>query len=349
MKIALDTFGGDNAPNSTIEGAQLAIEINLKQGFDDLEITLFGNKELINKHIKGTLSHRINIEDIIDCPEDDEEDPYSSGENPESAIRTALRRHRKGQFDAVVSAGPTGTQVVASLLELEKCKGITRLAIGSRIPTVKGFSFLLDVGANLVASPHQLVQFAALGHVYVEQIFEKKSPSIGVLNVGKERKIGDRSVITANALLKESHFNYIGFVEGRDIPLGLADIVVTNGFLGNVLLKYTEGLPSLLKKILDIQEDTHDAILIKKQLDFESFGGEPLLGLKGVSIICHGASSSNAIASALIRTRKIVNKQLHKKTEVFLTDHFDDEFKKVTDLRSFRKSLREISRIKKHI
>lgn len=318
MKIALDAFGGDFAPEATIGGALLACHKADLSDHSDLEVYLVGKKERIREHLGSGYSDRIRI---FDAPNDalvDLTNPHAAGKDENSAIRRALREHQKGNFDAVVSAGTTGTQVVATLLELKKCSGITRPAVGSTFPTATGSCFVVDVGARLVASAHHLVQYATMGHVYAQEILGKTNPKIGLLNIGHEQQIGKKSAIDAYKLLSESRFNFIGFVEGHDIPAGKADVVITNGVVGNVLLKYTEGLPTLLQKLLPKDCDNHIREEISRRFDSQAFGGEPLLGVKGVSIICHGSSSSRAISSAIMQAERISEVKLHEKIEAFI-------------------------------
>ncbi len=339
MKIALDTFGGDNAPQATIEGAINAVSEELPPGIDKLHITLVGNRLEIDKHLKEKLPDSIDVLNIRRKPERSIQNPHADGDDKDSAIRTALRLHNAGEFDAVVSAGDTGAQVIASLIELEKIPGITRPAVGSFLPTASGQCFLLDVGASLVASPHHLVQFATMGHVYVHQMLRINEPRIGVLNTGKEDSIGERNAVEAYALLSESGFNFAGFVEGRDLPMGVADVVVTNGFVGNVLLKFMEGFPALLRKMSSTESvDSLKSIL--KELDYQKFGGEPLLGVRGISIICHGSSSAQSITASIMRAASMSKLKIYEELETFLAHKFDSYFSRVKYLRSFRRTFR---------
>ncbi|NQT35789.1 phosphate acyltransferase PlsX [bacterium] len=339
MKIALDAFGGDNAPQAIIEGAINAVNEEPPPEIDKLNITLVGNRLEIEKHLKEKLPDSINVLDIPLKTDSNDQDPHADGDDKDSAIRTALRLHKAGKFDAVVSAGNTGAQVIASLMELEKIPGITRPAVGSFLPTAGGQCFLLDVGASLVASPHHLVQFATMGHVYVHQMLGINEPRIGVLNTGKEDSIGERNAVEAHALLAESGFNFTGFVEGRDLPLGVADVVVTNGFVGNVLLKFMEGFPALLRKLSSTESiDSLKSIL--KELDYQQFGGEPLLGVRGISIICHGSSSAQSITASILRAARMSKLKIYEKLDTFLAHKFDSYFSRVKYLRSFRRTFR---------
>lgn len=339
MKIAVDAFGGDHAPTAVIEGARSAVQ-EARKDTDPLSILLIGNLKQLEPHLPQKLEDNIELFDIPAREGDLFLDPLSEGENPNSAIRTALRLHRENIVQGVVSAGSTGAQVVASLLELEKCPGITRPAVGTILPTRTGPCVLIDIGASLVATPHQLVQFASLGHVYATELIGLKNPRIGLLNVAKEANLGDRAAVQAHTLLTSSGFNFIGFVEGRDIPLGVADVIVTNGMVGNVLLKFIEGIPALLVPLLPASVSDAVRQTIIKLMDFQPLGGEPLLGVKGVSIICHGASDARSISASIKKAVMIADLKLSDRIQSFLEGRFDSYISQVKYLRSFRRSLR---------
>ena len=339
MRIALDAHGGDMAPVATIGGAISALHNAPWDIPPRLEIALFGDPKILEEHLPSTLPNGLTVVPCCSAPGEnrffgDKDDPAS-----DSPIRRALQQHAEGSFDAVVSAGSTGAQVVASIGELGKCQGITRPAIGSLLPTAKGSCLLIDVGASLVASPHHLVQFAAMGQVYVHELLGIKEPTIGLLNVGTESHSGGPVPQEAHELLEASGLNFYGFVEGRDLPVGTTDIVVTNGFAGNVLLKYIEGLPQAVQGLLP----GDNSILIetlRRRFDFELFGGEPLLGVRGVSIICHGASSKRAIASAINKATKIAQIKLWEKIEALVAEQFPTYYTRFKYLRSFQRTHR---------
>ncbi len=339
MKIAVDAFGGDKAPTAVIQGAMSAIRDSVKDP-EPIQIALVGNIERLSHYMPASYDDGLELVDVLPPPEAEIADPLLEGDNPASAIRTALRLHREKVVDGVVSAGSTGSQVMASLLELEKCPGITRPAVGTTLPTKEGPCFIIDIGASLVATPHHLVQFASLGHVYATDIIGIENPRIGLLNVGKETMTGDRAAVQAYALLKTSGFNFIGFVEGRDIPLGAADVVVTNGLVGNVLVKFAEGLPALLTHLLPASVSEAVRRAISDRMDYQPLGGEPLLGVKGVSIICHGASDARAIAASIKKAALIARLRLDDRIQSFLEGRFDSYMSQIKYLRSFRRSLR---------
>lgn len=313
MRVAVDLFGGDNAPQIVVEGVIQALSDPSTEG----DIVLIGNRESANRCLDGLLPDCEFI-DVPDISERTKSDPISAGSISDSAIRTALRMHKHGDVDAVISAGSTGAQVVASIAELGKCPGISRPAIGSFLPTAKEPVFLVDVGGSLSATGHQLVQFAIMGHVYCSEMRSLPKPRIGVLNVARERNLGEQNAIEAHKLLSDSGFNFIGFIEARDILSGDADVVVTNGFVGNSLLKFLEGLPGFMRKFCD-GDFFHD---IEKRLDFQSSGGEPLLGVNGLSMVCHGASSATAIAASIRKSFVLSPLRLHERLESFPADKF---------------------------
>jgi glycerol-3-phosphate acyltransferase PlsX len=340
LEIALDLFGGDHAPLTTIEGAKIAVAKAAGSHLSGLNVVLVGSLKKLNDKLISGLPDEIKVLDINGKDSSTADDPHAAGNDPNSPIRTALRLHKEGRFAGVVSAGTTGSQLIASLLELERIPGITRPAVGSFIPTMTGKSFIIDVGASLVATPHHFVQFAAMGHVYTKEMLGIEEPSIGLLNVAHEDNVGDKNAIIARQLLKESNFNFKGFVEGNDIPKGVVDIIVTNGFVGNVILKFAEGFPAVLKQRLPGLSSIETDKLMKENFDSETFGGEPLLGVKGVSVICHGASTSRAIAAGILKAAEIARLKFHEKLEDFILTKFDSYFSQVKYLRSFRRSLR---------
>lgn len=340
LNLALDAFGGDKAPSITIAGAIRAISEHSLETNEKYEVTLVGSYKDLQPYLPKILPDGLKFLDVASHESPTEKGNNLAGTDPNSAIRTAMRLHAEGVFDAVVSAGSTGAQVLASLFELEKCSGITRPAIGTLLPTATGKCLLIDVGASLVASPHHLVQFAAMGGVYVSELLQIGNPRIGLINVAGEASGGDRTAVEAHKLLSESGFNFVGFVEGRDIPDGVSDVAVTNGFVGNILLKFAEGIPSLLNKILPSATSESIRMALHDSFDYHAFGGEPLLGVKGVSVICHGASSERAIASALNQAAKISVLKLPDKIEDFLSKKFTTYYSQVKYLRSFRRDMR---------
>jgi glycerol-3-phosphate acyltransferase PlsX len=251
-------------------------------------------------------------------------------EHPANAVRkkkdativVATRLVKLGEADAVVSAGNTGAQMAAALLGLGRIKGIERPAIGTILPTAEGGKLILDVGANLDASPEHLCQYALMGSIYAEKILGISKPRVGLLNIGSEEGKGNELTQKAYALLKVAPVNFIGNVEGRDVPYGRADVVVCDGFVGNVLLKTAEGLVGVFIQLIKEKITSNiirklGALAVKPGLkeiaqlmDYAEYGGAPLLGVNGISIICHGSSQTKAIFNAIRVARECVQVRL---------------------------------------
>ena len=250
-------------------------------------------------------------------------------EHPANAVRkkkdativVATRLVKQGEADALVSAGSTGAQMAAALLGLGRIKGIERPAIATVLPTVEGGKLILDVGANLDATPEQLCQYALMGSIYAERILGISNPRVGLLNVGSEEGKGNELTQKTFPLLKEAAINFIGNIEGRDIPYGRADVIVCEGFVGNVLLKWGEGLAGVFVQVIKEKITSNmirklGALAVKpglkefaQMMDYAEYGGAPLLGVNGISIICHGSSKTKAIFNAIRVARECVQTQ----------------------------------------
>ena len=223
---------------------------------------------------------------------------------PDSSIVVGLRLQEQGEADAFVSAGSTGAVMAGSLFILRPLPGVARPAIGTILPTSREPCLLVDAGANVDCKPQHLVQFARLGHTYVQDLMGRASPRVGLLNIGEEPGKGDELTLETHRLLTtQEGINFVGNIEGRDIIKGACDVVVCDGFVGNVLLKFYESVAAfivgLLKKELrELGDGSHDLEHVFRVLDYAEYGGAPLLGVGGVSIICHGGSPPNALAVA---------------------------------------------------
>ena len=308
MKIALDAMGGDNAPVAEVGGAVAACR--------DLGISviLVGDPALIEAETAKYPEARSLGLEIVAATERitmDEHPAAAVKHKRQSSIVIANELVRNGQADGVVSAGNTGAAMAASLLRLGRIKGIDRPAIGFPVPTAKGVTVLLDMGANADCDAENLVQFAMMGAVYAERVLSITNPRIGLLNIGTEPTKGNSLALSAYPLLSDAGLNFIGNVEGNDLPQGAADVIVCDGFIGNVVLKFAEGLSSML--FTQIKETVAATLKgkigglllqsslrsIRKRLDYAEYGGAPLLGVNGVSIIAHGRSNARAIANAI--------------------------------------------------
>jgi glycerol-3-phosphate acyltransferase PlsX len=302
MRIALDAMGSDRAPAVEVEGAVGA----LLDRSDDMRVVLVGNREKIETELAR----------FPDAPRDRLEIVHASeviemGEAPATAIRrkrdssivVGVNLLKAGEVDAFISAGSTGAVMAASLVILRTIAGVDRPPVGARIPTATGRCLALDVGANVDTKPHQLVQFAELGSVYAQDILGIDNPRVGLLNIGTEPEKGNEVVIEAHQLLAKTDLNFIGNVEGREIVSGHCDVLVADGFVGNVLLKFYESVAGLITSMLKHEFAElgveMDLDRVFRRLDYTGIGGAPLLGVNGVVIICHGGSPPHAITNAI--------------------------------------------------
>ncbi|SHH60876.1 phosphate acyltransferase PlsX [Desulfosporosinus lacus] len=318
MRIAVDAMGGDYAPEEIIKGTMMAAKSS-----PDVQLILVGQKERIQTFLSGgTLPGNVSIYEASEVIEMDEHPANAVRKKKDSSIVVATRLVKQGEADAVVSAGSTGAQMAAALLGLGRIKGIERPAIVTILPTPEGGKLILDVGANMDATPEQLCQYGMMGSVYATKILGIQNPRVGLLNVGSEEGKGNELTQKAYPLLKASPVNFIGNVEGRDVPYGRADVVVCEGFAGNILLKTAEGLAGVLfqqikEKITSNMVRKLGALAVKpglkeiaRMMDYAEYGGAPLLGVNGISIICHGSSKAKAIFNAIRVARECVQVNL---------------------------------------
>jgi glycerol-3-phosphate acyltransferase PlsX len=325
MKIAVDAMGGDNAPQAIVAGAvQAAREF-------DVNIILVGIDQLIQAELKKYPDARslpiethnaTEVVDMLDSPS------TVFRRKKRSSIRIANELVKSGDAVAVISAGHTGAAMATSLFVLGPIEGVERPAIAVPISTMKGTSIFLDMGANVDCKPNHLLQFAVMGDVYAKYLLKNPNPRVGLLSIGEEETKGNELTKEAFKLLTETSLNFIGNVEGRELLVGNADVVVCDGFIGNVVLKTAEGIlesivfivkenigNNLIRKLgyLLMQSAFH---ALKRRLDYAEYGGAPLLGINGISIISHGRSSDRAIKNAIrvaveFATSKI-NEHIHE-------------------------------------
>lgn len=310
-RIALDAMGGDHAPAAPIAAALLAIQ----ELGPEHQIQLVGRASVIQEQLTAQLAAapallveaatRFEIIDAPDVIEMTDKPSVAIRGKPQSSMAVGIRLQTEGRSDAFVSAGNTGAQMAASTFILRLHEGLSRPAIGTVFPTARQPVVVLDAGANVDCSAAELVQFARLGHVYARDILGRPNPAVGLLSIGEEPEKGNASVKEAHQLLLHAHLNFIGNVEGRDIPTGRCDrgpidVVVCDGFTGNVLLKFYEAVaPMFFGMMLKAGVSREQLGSVVHALDYEKYGGAPLLGLKGVSIICHGKSSPEAIKNGI--------------------------------------------------
>lgn len=321
MKIALDGMGGDRAPRVTVEGAVRAAN---EFGY---HIVLVGKKDILAKELtKHKLSGgKIEIHDAPQVVGMGESPIVSIRSKKDSSISIAVKLLKEKQVDAVVSAGNTGAVVCAATFGIKLLSGIERPGISIVFPTSSGSTaMLIDVGANIGPKPSHLFQYGLMADAYSRYIMGKQNPSVGLLSIGEEASKGTDFVKETHKLLNESNLNFIGNVEGRDIFTGRCDIILCDGFVGNVALKITESLAgavgTLLKRELAQNIITKIGALLcwstfkalKKELDYAEYGGAPLLGVDGTVIISHGSSSSRAIMNALKAAYEVNEKEVNK-------------------------------------
>jgi glycerol-3-phosphate acyltransferase PlsX len=296
IRIAVDAMGGDRGAAEIVAGA-------LEAATDSIVPVLFGPP--------GLETHGLELREAPDVIEMDEKPAEAVRSKPDSSLVAAVRAVAEGTADAVVSAGNTGAMLAAGLLELRRIPGVMRPAIGVPIPSKRGPSLLIDAGANADARAEHLLQFAAMGAVFAEQILGIQHPEVRLLSIGEEREKGNQLTLEAHELLAASDLNFAGNAEGRDLLEGVADVLVTDGFTGNVALKTVEGtittlLDALREEITATARGKLGGFLIRpaarrlrRRLDPATYGGAYLLGLRGLAVIAHGNSSSTAIANAI--------------------------------------------------
>jgi glycerol-3-phosphate acyltransferase PlsX len=318
-RIALDAMGGDFAPQATVAGALLALaeldpahSIQLVGQTAVVEAQL---RDLLDGEFAASAMHRdrLSIVDAAEVIEMTDKPSAVVRGKPNSSMAVGLRMQTEGKSDAFVSAGSTGAQMAASMVILRLHATLKRPAIVTLFPSARKTVAVLDSGANVDCSAEELMQFARLGAVYAECVLRRPNPAVGLLSIGEEPEKGNAVTKEAHQLLRDSGLNFIGNVEGRDLPAGgtehqPVDVVVCDGFVGNVVLKFYEGVAPLMIETLrkaGVSREQLEAGL--KHLDYSEHGGAPLLGVKGVSIIAHGKSSPRAIKNAVKVAAQAVN------------------------------------------
>ena len=308
MRVALDAMGGDYAPAVTIEGA-----IETVNDFEGIDVILVGDENSIKRKLdsKRHLPNRISIKHASQVVGMDEAPAAAIRKKRDSSIGRAIELVKNGEADAMVSAGHSGVIMATALLFLRTSPGVDRPAIATIMPTLKAPFVLIDAGANLYCKPENLYQFGLMGSAYCSAIFGRTEPKVALLSIGEEDTKGNELTKESFKLLKKADINFIGNVDGKDIFTGIADVIVCDGFTGNVVLKISEGLADAIVKILkrEIAEQSVGRIAyllmksalisFKKKTDYDEYGGAPLLGINGTCIISHGRSTAKAIKNAL--------------------------------------------------
>lgn len=310
-KVVVDAMGGDNAPHEIIKGAVEAVGKS-----DAIHVILVGKEDVINQELSGYTYNKeqISVVHTSEVIETAEPPVMAIRRKKDSSIVVGLKMVKDKEADAFVSAGSSGAVLAGGQLLVGRIKGVERPPLAPLIPTEKGFSILIDCGANVDARPSHLVQFAKMGSIYMEHIMGVKNPKVAIVNIGAEEEKGNALVKETFPMLKEcKDINFIGSIEARDIPAGAADVIVTEAFVGNVILKLYEGLgATLISKIkggmMASLRSKAGALLVKpalkktlKSFDASEYGGAPLLGLKGLVVKCHGNSKEKEFKNSIIQ------------------------------------------------
>ncbi len=321
MNIFLDAMGGDHAPYEIVKGAIDAVKEY------DVSLTLVGQKSAIEAEL-SKYEYPIDKIEILHAEtviENTEEPAMAIRRKPDSSLVVALDEMKKRENAVLISAGSTGALLSGGLLKLGRIKGIKRPALAATLPKSDGVFVLIDTGANADCKPEYLEQFAQLGKIYSENVLGKKNPGIGLINIGAEAKKGNSLVKASYELLEAGEFNFLGNVEARDIPETKADVLVCDGFTGNIVLKLTEGIAEYLLKgiktsIMSNSKGKIGGMLIKdnlksfkKQFDYAEYGGAPFLGVKGGIIKAHGSSDAFAIKNAIRQSIKFIENDVLQK------------------------------------
>jgi glycerol-3-phosphate acyltransferase PlsX len=321
MKIAVDAMGGDNAPQAVVAGAvQAATEYGVG-------IILVGIEQIVQEELRKyphakmlpiEVRNATEVVDMLDSP------ATVFRRKKDSSIRVANDLVKNGEAVAVISAGHTGAAMATSLFVLGPVEGVERPAIAIFMPTITGTSIVLDVGANVDCKPNHLLQFAIMGEVYARYLLKNPNPKVGLLSIGEEKTKGNELTKEAFKLLTETSLNFIGNVEGRDVMSGKADVVVCDGFIGNVVLKVSESVAEAIG--LFLKEDIEKSLIsklgyllmrpafrsLKRKVDYAEYGGAPLIGINGISIISHGRSSDRAVKNAIRVAAELAKSEVNK-------------------------------------
>jgi len=334
MRIALDAMGGDFAPEQTVKGAYEFLQETARE---DVSVLLAGPENILKEEISkyDFDPSRYDLIPTSQIVAMDEKPARVVKTKPDSSLVRAVQSVKDGQADGIISAGNTGAMVAASLFLIQRITGVRRPALCPFIPTAHGGFVLCDAGANVDVRARDLVQFALMARAYIIHLFDHLKPRVGLLNIGAEAGKGNDMTNRAYGHLAEHVTNFIGNVEARDLFAGVVDVVVCDGFVGNILVKFGEGVIQHLAEWAKSKLKRHPVSLLSlplmkpalkdlyHELDHEEYGGWPLLGLNGVSIVCHGSSSSKAIKNALKTATRCVTGNLIADIEENISAHLD--------------------------
>ena len=328
MRIAIDAMGGDNAPEEIISGALESIELLS----EDDELILVGPRQTIEPYLPPLKSREGSLS-VVDAPEVigmDEKPIESLRKKVKSSIAVMAKLAKRGQVDAVISAGNTGACVAAFQMRMRNLPGVNRPGIAVVFPTFEGPVTICDVGANIACKPINLYQYAVMAGIYSKHLLGIDNPKVGLMSIGQEDAKGNEMVKKARELIKsDENINFVGNIEGRDIFRGVCDVAVCEGFVGNVILKLTEGVVDGLFKAIKhelIAEKLRLAMKFKpvmkriyKKYDYNEYGGALLLGVNGTALICHGASQSRTIKNAILASKNHYMKKINDKIMEYLS------------------------------
>jgi glycerol-3-phosphate acyltransferase PlsX len=320
MKIAVDAMGGDFAPQNIVEGAFKAAKEH------GVKIVLVGDEDQVSREISKYptsklpiyLHHTPHVVAMHDSPS------TVLRRMKESSIKVAIDLEKEGQVNGVVSAGNSGAAMALAMFLFKKLEGVDRPAIATIHPAIKGSTVLIDSGGNVDCKPSHLVQFALMGDAYAKYILCENEPRIGLLSNGEEESKGNELTREVHEILSKMDINYIGYVEGRDLNSGEVDVIVCDGFVGNVALKISEGLWETVHGILkwEAKDDLRAKVAyffmrrairrLEKRFDYSEYGGAPLLGVNGNCVICHGASNGKAIMNAILLASSLAKNKLNE-------------------------------------
>lgn len=327
VRIAVDAMGGDHAPDEIVKGALQAVA-----EYPTVEIVLVGREEVLREKLGRSIPSRIELTDareVVDMT-DNALAPLRRKRN--SSVRVCANLVAEGKAEVMVSAGHTGASMTSAYKVLGTIEGVSRPALAAILPNAKDHTVLLDVGANIDSKPEFLREFAVMGHFYAQMIFGIEAPRVGLLSIGEEEGKGNELTKETFRVLKETGLNFMGNAEGRDVFNGNADVIVCDGFIGNVVLKAGEALGEMVGKMLRAEVTRTPArkvgalILkgafddIKKRMDYSEYGGAPLLGVNGGAIVCHGRSNAKAIKNAIRVARDFAVNRIDAKIREKISD-----------------------------
>ncbi len=339
MKIGFDAMGGDLAPVENVKGAVESLDMITG------DVVLYGDETKIRNELSKYKydSARIEIVHTTEVIENDDKPVKAIKSKSDSSMVVGLKALRKGEVDAFVSAGNTGALLAGGLFKVGRIKGIDRPAICTIYPTMEGASVLVDAGANAECKPRNLIEFAYMGSMYAEKILGIENPKVALVNIGAEETKGTPLYIETHQLLKQTELNFVGNVEGRDVPSGKVDVIVADGFTGNIILKLTEGVALSLVKGLkrEIMKNTIGKIGglllkknlgdFKKMLDYTEYGGAPLLGINGLVVKAHGSSNAKAFKNAIKYAQLGVQTNLVNEIKLKIAGLTSDEIDSTTN------------------